>query len=488
MSGPPQPPVPLTTGTLGSGADFVSFQLGSPSTRFRPRTVISSSSNGGRKLISTGVSTAEPSAADRPSSNAAEPSSDPSVRSQKRERVPATDDIAQDAATRDRRAARFAVPTPTCRSSHSVLPLSPAPSTPNYAQFPATTTTQTTRVSLQPPYGSVSAAFPSTILPLPASVLPAPAIGFVRGSPNPSSVPAVSSPSVFAPSATAEPPPLLGRSTVLERPYLRLTGDPDPDMVRPEFVLKRSLAHVLTTLRTKPVEQRHIYAFEQLKSIRQDLTLQRIRNKFTVHVYETHAKIALDRLSPDLPEYAQCQKALMELYDEGIRSDRVSEFLALNALYAQLKSDFIGLQYLLRREINNRDIRWSSSRRVVMLIHAYQYERACFELEFGFERDRTYLHDALLQQLRLLVLKILATSCTPTPRRTIPEAVLLRSLGFLPGSVAVSGVVPQSQLAQKQADGRTWLRERQIVTHPSDDSNGHSLVELSMEHVLGIDK
>ena len=140
---------------------------------------------------------------------------------------------------------------------------------------------------------------------------------------------------------------IVGTCQNLEKQYLRLTSAPDPSTVRPIDVLKRSLERIVNYWRTATKNRdNYHYTCDQLKSIRQDLTVQFIRNYFTVHVYEIHARIALE--VADQEEFNQCQSQLKTLY-EIAPSDDQYEFLGYLILYLIYTENTSELQQTLSR-------------------------------------------------------------------------------------------------------------------------------------------
>jgi hypothetical protein len=66
--------------------------------------------------------------------------------------------------------------------------------------------------------------------------------------------------------------------------------------------------------------------------------VQNIRNRFAAHVYETHARIALE--AGDLDEYNQCQSCLRSLRHHGVPIS-ADEFDAYKLLHALLRRNHI---------------------------------------------------------------------------------------------------------------------------------------------------
>ena len=164
--------------------------------------------------------------------------------------------------------------------------------------------------------------------------------------------------------------PIIGTCTDLEKDYYRMIDAPDPSQIRPEHILKKSFKMLCQKWKSKTSDYK--YTSEQFKSIRQDLTIQNIQNEFTVKVYETHARIALE--SSDLAQFNQCQTALIPLYDKNIRGNS-NEFLAYRIIYTALyeRTEMANIVKLVKKKYKTMPIEIEHAMKILKGINEPNY-------------------------------------------------------------------------------------------------------------------
>ena len=148
---------------------------------------------------------------------------------------------------------------------------------------------------------------------------------------------------------------VVGTSKTMEKRYLRLTSAPDPALVRPEPVLKKWLTELERLWTTNQKDWKYIE--DQMRAIRQDLTVQNLRGPFTRKVYELNARWALE--GGDLGQFNQCQTQLRQLHEseQDISLDVRVEFLAYRLLYYTFQNLRVDEQIFLNRVLADRAIR-----------------------------------------------------------------------------------------------------------------------------------
>ncbi|KAH9852042.1 SAC3/GANP/Nin1/mts3/eIF-3 p25 family-domain-containing protein [Lenzites betulinus] len=213
---------------------------------------------------------------------------------------------------------------------------------------------------------------------------------------------------------------IVGTSQEIFKDYLRLTSEPKPEQIRPYHILQETLNQLKKKWREKST---YNWICSQFKSLRQDLTVQRIKNEFTVTVYEIHARMALE--VGDMVEYNQCQAMLRNLYELGIPG-KVEEFTAyriLMLLHGRNRSDLnLYVGQLTDRQKEDPAVRHALGVQRAIAMGNYH---ALFDLYMNAPNMGAYIMDHFIDRERIRALMVMTKAY-----RTVPLSFIQSELAF----------------------------------------------------------
>ncbi|KAH8071801.1 SAC3/GANP/Nin1/mts3/eIF-3 p25 family-domain-containing protein [Cristinia sonorae] len=213
---------------------------------------------------------------------------------------------------------------------------------------------------------------------------------------------------------------IVGTNKEIFKDYLRLTSEPKPEQIRPYQVLQQTLDALKTRWREKA---NYNWICSQFKSLRQDLTVQRIKNEFTVNVYEIHARMALE--VGDMVEYNQCQAMLRNLYDLGIpgKHEEFTAYRILLLLHGRNRSDLnLYVGQLTAKQKSSEAVKHALA---VQRAQSFGNYHAFFDLYLNAPNMGAYIMDHFIARERVKALMIMTKSY-----RSLPLAFIQSELAF----------------------------------------------------------
>jgi len=215
---------------------------------------------------------------------------------------------------------------------------------------------------------------------------------------------------------------ITGTNRTVLREFLRLTREARPEEVR----TKDTCAITLNVIQRKWREERdYRWCESQLKSLRQDLKVQHIRDKLAVRTYESHARICLE--VSDISEYNQCQTALRSLYEDDARNrQNEKEFVVYRILYLSVINDYAG--YL--RAIGHKRTR--DDKFVKLCVRLYRgFKTGNYVEVFNAYKQLPKLAQNLFNQVKEKVrFEALTKICSSFCPQPFPIELVKQSLGF----------------------------------------------------------